>query len=129
MIRFQCGCGKRLKVDDAHVGRKVRCAACGVSVTVPAASSAAIPSAAVSSPSGGQAAARPGQGRRSPALPGSKLPLYIGLGVAGGVTLIVLVVCIIMASGNSRQEVKPPVTVKIPPTTTQTSGKNTFFGL
>lgn len=103
MIRFQCQCGKRLKVDDTHAGRAVRCSACGKELIAPAAS---------------PAVAKPGQGKRPPALPGSKLPLYIGLGVAGGVTAVVVIVCAVMfRGGDSRQQVRPPVVVKIPPST------------
>ena len=37
MIRFHCGCGKRLKVDDAFAGRQVKCGACGAKLIAPAA--------------------------------------------------------------------------------------------
>ena len=50
----------------------------------------------------------PGLAKRPPVLPGSKLPFYIGLGVAGGIMLIVLIVAAISFSGNnSRPVVKP----------------------
>jgi hypothetical protein len=37
VIRFECSCGKRLKVDDAFAGRQVKCGACGAKVIAPAA--------------------------------------------------------------------------------------------
>ncbi len=36
MIRFQCTCGKSLKVDDSFAGRKATCPHCGSQVRVPA---------------------------------------------------------------------------------------------
>lgn len=36
MIRFQCTCGKSLKVDDSFAGRKATCPHCGRQVRVPA---------------------------------------------------------------------------------------------
>ena len=35
MIRFQCTCGKQLKVEDAVAGRAARCPHCGTQVRVP----------------------------------------------------------------------------------------------
>jgi DNA-directed RNA polymerase subunit RPC12/RpoP len=35
VIRFNCSCGKRLKVDDDFVGRQVKCPNCGVKTVVP----------------------------------------------------------------------------------------------
>lgn len=35
MIRFQCTCGKQLKVEDAFAGRAARCPHCGTQVQVP----------------------------------------------------------------------------------------------
>ncbi len=35
MIRFQCTCGKRLKVVPAHAGRLVECTACGRRIRAP----------------------------------------------------------------------------------------------
>lgn len=37
MIRFDCPCGKRLKVDDSYAGHAVECPYCGVRVEAPAA--------------------------------------------------------------------------------------------
>jgi hypothetical protein len=37
VIRFNCECGKRLKVDDSYAGRNVKCGACGARVQAPAA--------------------------------------------------------------------------------------------
>ena len=37
MIRFVCRCGKKLKASKDKIGKKVRCGACGLPVTVPAA--------------------------------------------------------------------------------------------
>ena len=35
MISFSCQCGKKFTVDDKLAGRKAKCKACGVSITVP----------------------------------------------------------------------------------------------
>jgi DNA-directed RNA polymerase subunit RPC12/RpoP len=35
MIQFNCSCGKSLKLDDAHAGRRVRCPDCGSEVVAP----------------------------------------------------------------------------------------------
>jgi hypothetical protein len=37
VIRFNCTCGKRLKVDAAYAGRSVKCAACGAKIMAPSA--------------------------------------------------------------------------------------------
>ena len=36
-VEFPCACGKKLSVDDAHAGKRVKCPACQEPVTVPAA--------------------------------------------------------------------------------------------
>jgi hypothetical protein len=46
VIRFNCSCGKRLKVDDSYVGRHVQCPNCGVKTLVPQASDAGTEDAA-----------------------------------------------------------------------------------
>ena len=53
MIRFQCTCGKRLKVEAAHAGQLVECTACGRKMRAPA-----DPSQAVSGPEALAAAVR-----------------------------------------------------------------------
>lgn len=42
MIRFNCSCGKRLKVDDDLVGRQVQCPNCGSKTVVPQVSDAEV---------------------------------------------------------------------------------------
>jgi hypothetical protein len=45
MIEFACpSCGKVLRADDAHVGKRAKCTGCGASVTVPAIPPVARPS-------------------------------------------------------------------------------------
>jgi hypothetical protein len=34
-IQFSCSCGRKLQAHDEHVGRRVRCPACGAEATVP----------------------------------------------------------------------------------------------
>ena len=132
VIRFQCTCGKRLKVEDSHAGRKVKCGACGAEMVAPTvgegldALAQAVQSAAPKPTNG--AAARPGQpktngtlpgqGKRPADLPENKLPFYIGLGVAGGIMLIVLIVAAVMFSGgnNGRPVVKPTPVIDPGPT-------------
>ena len=130
MIRFECTCGKRLKVEDSHAGRTVKCGACGAQMTAPASNLAAADDldamaqamqSAAPRPANGSA--RPGQGKRPPVLPGSKMPFYIGLGVAGGIMLIVLVVAAVTVSGNGdpRPKVRPVPVTNPKPVTTDTS--------
>jgi hypothetical protein len=45
VIRFECSCGKRLKVEDRFAGETVECTACGKRMRVPA--TAAVPVAEV----------------------------------------------------------------------------------
>jgi len=42
VIRFNCSCGKRLKVDDDLVGRQVKCPNCGGKTVVPQVSDAEV---------------------------------------------------------------------------------------
>ena len=142
MIRFQCVCGKRLKVADTSAGHKVKCGACGAEMVAPAAVQAAgvegldalaqaVQSAGPRPTNGaparpgqaGKVAGKPngvlpGQSKRPAPLPDNKLPFYIGLGVAGGIMLIVLIVAAISFSGgnNNKPVVKPaPVVDPTPP--------------
>ncbi|HEX5271870.1 MAG TPA: DUF1559 domain-containing protein, partial [Gemmataceae bacterium] len=46
-IQFLCSCGRKLQADEAHVGRLVRCPACGQETTVPAEGTAVQPAEAV----------------------------------------------------------------------------------
>ena len=34
-IQFACSCGHKLQAEEEHVGRLVRCPACGAETTVP----------------------------------------------------------------------------------------------
>lgn len=146
MIRFQCACGKRLKVDDAHAGRTVKCGACGAQITAPATSQeVAAPSegldalaqalsTAAPKPAGGAgAAARPGQPKAaagkapgrvgqanaSLATSGSKMPFYIGLGIAGGVLVVAIVAAVLIHNSNTEPPVDPKPVIKIAPTETK----------
>ena len=65
----------------------------------------------------------PGQGQRPPVLPGSKLPFYIGLGVAGGIMLIVLIVAAISFSGKNNRPVVKPTPVLISRSSRRSSGE------
>ncbi len=142
MIRFQCACGKRLKVDDAHAGRTVKCGACGAQITAPAVGQdAAAPgegldalaqalSTAAPKPAGGAgAAARPGQPKApagkapgrvgqatgSLATSGSKMPFYLGIGIAGGVLVIAIVAAVLIHNSNTEPPVDPKPAMKMPP--------------
>jgi hypothetical protein len=39
-IQFACSCGRKLRADEEHVGRRVKCPACGAEMTVPGADDA-----------------------------------------------------------------------------------------
>jgi hypothetical protein len=129
VIRFQCTCGKRLKVDDQHVGRKVKCGTCAKELIVPAMSQAGGADLDALAKAMGSAAPKPANGKPVAKVNGgpqaknkqqgatNKLPLYIGLGVAGGVCLITLIViAVIMGSGNDR-----PIQIKQTPVITPES--------
>jgi hypothetical protein len=47
VIRFECSCGKRLKVEDRFAGQTVECTACGKRMRAPATSTEALPVAEV----------------------------------------------------------------------------------
>jgi hypothetical protein len=42
-IQFLCSCGRKLQAQEEHVGRRVRCPACGAETTIPGASQAVQP--------------------------------------------------------------------------------------
>jgi hypothetical protein len=63
-IQFNCSCGRKLQASEEHVGRRVRCPACGAEMAVPAGETAVQPSAAAAAPK--PSAVQPKQGRPKP---------------------------------------------------------------
>jgi hypothetical protein len=132
VIRFQCTCGKRLKVDDSSAGRKVKCSMCGKELIAPVASQAAggdldalaqAMQASAPKAAGGPMAVktpgRPNGGLLAKNKPGAaKKPnntsLYVGLGVAGGVLLIIFI-AIVVAANRGGETPRPKPTVVITP--------------
>jgi hypothetical protein len=45
-IQFACSCGRKLQASEEHVGRRVKCPACGAEMTVPAGQTAVQPAEA-----------------------------------------------------------------------------------
>jgi hypothetical protein len=140
VIRFNCGCGKRLKVDDAFAGRQVKCGGCGARIQVPLSDNGA------ASPAGGpasgldelakalQGAAKPAAGAATvrkggqpakngqngqngnadgrPAAANHNKALFIGLGAALGFVLIVVILMVALSGGS---KTPPPVKKEDPP--------------
>jgi len=150
VIRFECSCGKRLKVAAAHAGRVVECTACGKRLRVPeAAAPATGPEALaaairqVGSP-GGAAPATPADdaasrlaalagappraaakasaaapvaraqtprtpaavrpvnllAKRHPSVQSNRQPVFIALGIAAGLFVVLVVVLFVSSRGS-----------------------------
>lgn len=169
MIRFNCSCGKRLKVDDDLMGRQVKCPNCGGKTVVPQVSDAevedAVPVANDPAATGLEALAQalkakpsaakpirrdvpalrampgrvaPGRtaasARGGKSAPGGKIgqngrfakpasannnALYIGLGAALGIIVIVVIAAALIGGGcegNKPKSSAPAVPAYTPPT-------------
>ena len=145
LIRFECSCGKRLKVHVAEIGRTVECPNCAAQLVVPDPDAPPVAEEVTSAPEAMVAAMRelapaaaarpskiaakrtpPPRPSRSPAKPGAPaarkpsaatMPIIIGV-AAAFVIVMLLVILAFFAGGNDSKPVKkeaPPVIQAPPP--------------
>ena len=151
MIRFECSCGKRLKVRAADIGHTVECPNCAAQLVVPDPDALPVAEEAASAPDALAAAMRelaptaarpskiptkktpPAAPGRSPRKPGAQpaqivsaahKPVIIGVAAALALAVLLLILSFFAGGDNKPAKKEGPPTIQAPPSPppTTTSG-------
>jgi hypothetical protein len=153
LIRFECSCGKRLKVRAADIGHTVECPDCAAQLVVPDPDALPVAEEAASAPDALAAAMRelaptavrpskiptkktpPAAPGRSPRKPGAQpaqivsaahKPVIIGVAAVLALAVLLLILSFFAGSDNkpATKEGPPAIQAPPPPTTTPKPERN-----